>query len=237
MNLEEKLQRSQSSEKIDFSKYQSSNTDDPLVKIESNDRILIQPFWTIEGDWEGERYADYIKEHPEYDGIYVRSELAKRLQDAAEKLDSKYRLVIHAGHRPVGVQKQILIDCAKDYKDEHPEASDEEAMEHARTFVSDPETSLPPHVCGAAIDVNVIEIATGKQLDFGSKVNDDVDASFLYYPDLTQGQKDNRLMLVTAMLDAGLASCKPEWWHFSYGDQVWAWFYGKENSLYSPVDL
>lgn len=237
MNLEEKLQRSQSSEKIDFSKYQSSNTDDPLVKIESNDRILIQPFWTIEGDWEGERYADYIKEHPEYDGIYVRSELAKRLQDAAEKLDSKYRLVIHAGHRPVGVQKQILIDCAKDYKDEHPEASDEEAMEHARTFVSDPETSLPPHVCGAAIDVNVIEIATGKQLDFGSKVNGDVDASFLYYPDLTQGQKDNRLMLVTAMLDAGLASCKPEWWHFSYGDQVWAWFYGKENSLYSPVDL
>lgn len=237
MNLEEKLQRSQSNTKIDFSKYQSIGKDDPLVKIDSSDRILIEPFWTIEGDWEGERYADYIKEHPEYDGVYVRSELAKRLQEVAEKLDSRYRLVIHAGHRPVGVQKQILIDCAKDYKDEHSEASDEEAMEHARMFVSDPETSLPPHVCGAAVDVNVIEIATGKPLDFGSKVNDDVDASFLYYPDLTQAQKDNRLMLVTTMLDAGLASCKPEWWHFSYGDQVWAWFYGEENSLYSPVDL
>lgn len=237
MNLEEKLQKSQSNTKIDFSKYQSINKNDPLVKIQTSDRILIEPFWTIEGDWEGERYADYIKEHPEYDGVYVRSELATRLQAAAEKLDSKYRLVIHAGHRPVGVQRKILIDCAEDYKEEHPNTSDEEAMEHARTFVSDPETSLPPHVCGAAVDVNVIEIATGKPLDFGSKVNDDNDKSFLYYPDLTQEQKDNRLMLVTVMLEAGLASCKPEWWHFSYGDQVWAWFYGKENSLYSPIDL
>ena len=44
-------------------------------------------------------------------------------------------------------------------------------------------------------------------------------------------------MLVSAMLDAGLASCKTEWWHFSYGDQLWAWFYGNKESLYSPTDI
>ena len=237
MNLQEKLLRSQSTERIDFSKYQSSNQTDPLVKISSSEKIIVEPCWTIEGDWEGKRYADYIAEHPEYDGVYVRSELAARLQTAANALDEKYQLVIRAGHRQVAVQKRILIDCANDYKRNHPEVSEEEALEHARTFVSDPEITLPPHVCGAAVDVTVLDKTSGQLLDFGSTLNDDNEKSFLYYPDLTEEQKNNRLMLVTVMLDAGLASCKPEWWHFSYGDQVWAWFYGEENSLYSPVDL
>jgi D-alanyl-D-alanine dipeptidase len=237
MNLQQKLERSRSNERIDFSKYQSSGQDDPLVRIESSERILVEPCWTIEDDWEGERYRDYIAEHPEYDAVYVRSELATRLKKASEALEDRYRLVIRAGHRPIEVQRRILIDCADDYREEHPGVSKEEAMEHARTFVNDPDTTLPPHVCGAAVDVDVLDTATGKLVDFGSKLNDDTEQSFLYYPDLTDDQKNNRLMLVTAMLDAGLASCKPEWWHFSYGDQVWAWFYGHEKSLYSPVDL
>jgi D-alanyl-D-alanine dipeptidase len=237
MNLEEKLKRSQSTEGIDFSKFQSTNVDEPLVKIESTDKMLIEACWTVEGDWEGQRYADYIAEHPEYDGVYLRSEVADRLKAAANNLDDKYQLVIRAGHRPIEVQKRILIDCANDYKIDNPEASDEEALRHAKTFVSDPDITLPPHVCGAAIDVDVQDKATGVLLDFGSKLNDDNQKSFLYYPDLSDDQKANRLMLVTAMLDAGFASCKPEWWHFSYGDQVWAWFYRETNSLYSPVDL
>lgn len=105
-------------------------------------------------------------------------------------------------------------------------------MEHARDFVSDPDTTLPPHVCGAAVDVDILDVGAGELLDFGSKINDDTEQSYLYYPNLTDEQKNNRLMLTTVMLDAGFASCTPEWWHFSYGDQIWAWFYGKENSLF-----
>ena len=237
MNLDEKLARSRSTERIDFSKYQSVGKDDPLVEIVSSEKILVEPCWTLEDDWEGKRYRDYIAKHPEYDVVYVRSELAKRLEAAANTLDDKYQLVIRAGHRPIEVQRRILIDCADDYKQDNPEASDEEALEHAREFVSDPDLTLPPHVCGAAVDVDVLDITTGQLLDFGSKLNDDTEKSFLYYPDLTEEQKTNRLMLVTPMLEAGLASCMPEWWHFSYGDQIWAWFYNEENSLYSPVDL
>jgi D-alanyl-D-alanine dipeptidase len=237
MNLDEKLHRSRSSERLDFSKYQSTNKDDPLVQINTSEKILVEPCWTLEDDWEGKRYKDYIAEHPDYDSVYVRSELASRLQVAANALDKKYRLVIRAGHRPIEVQKRILIDSAKDYVEDHPGTSEEEALEHAREFVSDPDITLPPHVCGAAVDVDVLDTTDEKLLDFGSELNDDTEKSFLYYPDLTLEQKDNRLILVTVMLDAGLASCMPEWWHFSYGDQIWAWFYGKTNSLYSPVDL
>src|SRR5476649_1123532 len=111
MNLEEKLQRSRSTERIDFSKIGCIDKQDALVKIESSERILARPNWTIEGDFEGKRYADYILEHPEYDGIYVRSELAVRLVAAAGKLPSGLSLVIRAGHRPIAVQKRLLEDC------------------------------------------------------------------------------------------------------------------------------
>src|ERR1700678_516334 len=103
MNLEDKLQRSRSTERIDFSKYQSINKEDSLVPLTTSDKTLIEPCWTIESDWEGKRYRDYIAEHPEYDGMYVRSELATRLESAANALNDSYRLVIRAAHRPVEV--------------------------------------------------------------------------------------------------------------------------------------
>lgn len=237
MNLQEKLQRSKSTEKIDFSKYQSKDVQDPLVRVETSDRILVEPNWTLENDWEGKRYAEYIAHHPEYDGVYVRSGLLERLQSAAESLEEPYRLVVRSGHRPIDVQRQILKECVEEYQEDHPGVSDKEALDHARTYVSDPDITLPPHVCGAAVDVDVFDVSAGSLLDFGTKINDDSEKSFLYYPDLTDAQKRNRQLLTTAMLGAGFASCKPEWWHFSYGDQVWAWFYSEENSLYSPIDV
>lgn len=237
MNLEEKLRRSQSNENVDFSRFQSLNKQDPLIKMVSSHKLLIKPNWTIPGDFEGGMYADYIADHPEYDGVYVRSELLKRVIFAAESLAEPFQLVVRAGHRPIAVQKRLLKECAADYKRDNPEVSDQEALEHARNFVSDPDISLPPHVCGAAVDVELINSDTKKFLDFGSAMNDDNERSFLFYPQLTEEQKTNRLKLVRAMLGAGLASCKTEWWHFSYGDQLWAWFYGKQNSLYSPIDI
>lgn len=237
MTIEEKIERSKSQERIDFSKYQSSDQQDLLVKLESTDKILVDPYWNMPGDFEGDMYRDYITDHPEYDGIYVRSELLKRLQEAASNLESNLRLVVRAGHRPIGVQKRLLIECAEDYKKDHPNVTDEKAMDHARIFVNDPETSLPPHVCGAAVDVELMDATTNKLLDFGIKINEDDDKSFLYADGLTQEQQANRAILVRVMLGAGFASCKPEWWHFSYGDQVWAWFYGHEQSLYSPIDI
>jgi D-alanyl-D-alanine dipeptidase len=237
MNLEEKLLRSRSTERIDYTKYQSLDKEDPLVRLESTHKLLVEPCWTLENDWDGVRYRDYIATHPGYDGVYVRSELSSRLYTAAEALDDKYQLVVRAGHRPIEVQKKLLIDCTKEYLEDNPGISADEALEHARTFVDDPEITLPPHVCAAAVDVDVRDRSTGKLLDFGSKMNDDNEKSFLHYPSIAEVEKSNRLMLLTVMLDAGMASCMTEWWHFSYGDQVWAWFYGETNSLYSPLDL
>jgi zinc D-Ala-D-Ala dipeptidase len=39
------------------------------------------------------------------------------------------------------------------------------------------------------------------------------------------------------MVEAGFAPYQLEWWHFSFGDQNWAAYYGLESSLYAAATL
>lgn len=237
MNLKEKVDRSKNNDKIDFTQIACHDQDDALVRVQSSDRLAIQPNWTIPGDFEGDMYADYRVTHPEYDGVYVRSELLKRLVLAANSLDKPYQLVVRAGHRPLEVQKRLLHDCIEQYKKNNPGVTEAEALTQARIFVSDPAVELPPHCAGAAVDVDVRDVTTNAMVDFGSYVNENNGSSYLYADGLTEEQKANRQMLLQAMLAAGLASCYSEWWHYSYGDQVWAWFYGKKDCLYGLIEV
>lgn len=63
INLDEKLLRSKSTERIDFSKYQSAGVVDPPVKVKSNGSLIVEPCWTVEDDWDGQHYKSYIVDH------------------------------------------------------------------------------------------------------------------------------------------------------------------------------
>ncbi|MFO6135399.1 hypothetical protein ACLBVR_26025, partial [Pseudomonas aeruginosa] len=40
-----------------------------------------------------------------------------------------------------------------------------------------------------------------------------------------------------AMLDAGFSNLPSEWWHYDFGDQLWAWHTGATQALFGPVQL
>ncbi len=237
MTIEERIERSKSTERIDYSKIGCLNIDEPLIEMHPSEHIIIEPFWTIDGDFEGDRYKAYMADHPEYRGVYIRPELMLRVEKAAESLGPRYKMVVRAAHRPVDVQRHLFEDNMKDYKQDHPGISDEEAFEHTSTYVDDPDNpnSWPSHSV-AAIDVDLLDIETNKLVDFGGTTNDDSERSNLHYDGITPEQKDNRMMLLTAMLAQGMASTAFEWWHFSYGDKTWAWFYDQEDSLYAIAE-
>lgn len=237
MSLEERIERSKSTERIDYSEIGCLNIDAPLVEMQPTEHILIEPFWTIEGDFEGDRYRAYMAEHPEYTGVYIRPELMKRVEKAAESLGPRFKMIVRAAHRPVEVQRRLIVDCLADYKLENPGVSNKEAWEHVHTYVDDPDNpdAFPSHSVGA-IDVDVYDTEIGGLVDFGSTTNDDNERSHLHYEGLTPKQKENRMMLLFAMLGQGLASTAFEWWHFSYGDKTWAWFYRQKDSLYGLAE-
>ena len=236
MNIVEKLERSKSSEKIDFTTITCLNDNDSLVAVPNSEKLHVEPIWSVQGDMEGRLYAAYIETHPEYKTVYVRAELLKRLQQAAGTLENRYRLIIRAGHRPIQVQKWVLQAVMDDYKKHHPTTPDSEALAHARMYVSDPEIKLPPHCCGAAVDLDLFDTTLSQPVDFGSPVNEDSEISHLHYDNITDEQKKNRMYLLRVMLEAGFSSYYAEWWHYSYGDQIWAWFYGHPSCLYGVME-
>lgn len=210
---------------------------EPLVAIYSDNWLLIEPIWEKPVDEiEGPLYQEYIKGHPSYNEIFVRKSVANMLEQASKSLDGRYRLILRAGHRPLDVQYKLLAMVKDSYKADNSQASEQEALEFARTFVSDPSIKLPPHCCGAAVDVDMIERKTGQLIDFGCPVNTDDEISFLNTDKINTEQRANRDMLHKVMLEAGFAPYDYEWWHFSYGDTTWAKFYNRPKSIYGLIE-
>jgi zinc D-Ala-D-Ala dipeptidase len=222
MDISEKIERSKSNEKIDFTKISCMEVNESLVPVVETEKIIVEPIWTLKDDFEGGMYADYIAEHPVYDQIYVRQELLKRLNAAADLIPERYKIVVRAGHRPLEVQKRLLDENVQEYLAEHPEAAKEEALNHARTFISDPDIKLPPHCCGSAVDIELFDTRTQSLVDFGSPINLDEEISYLHSDLVNHEHRQNRNLSLEAMLESGFASYYAEWWHFSYGDEIWA---------------
>lgn len=104
----------------------------------------------------------------------------------------------------------------------------------------------PPHSTGAAVDLTLVN-AGGESLEMGSDIDEISPRS---YPDHFAGSADadkqryhqHRHLLTAAMAAAGFCQHPNEWWHFSWGDQLWAWQTGEiaqygnaQNLMTQPV--
>jgi D-alanyl-D-alanine dipeptidase len=174
----------------------------------------------------------YIALNPGYNAIFLRQEVARRLYDAADSLPSYLQIVLRAGHRPLAVQRNVLNGAVEQYLSKNGPASSEDALQYARIFVDDPAIKIPSHVCGSAVDVELFNSDTGRLLDCGVPINTESERSHIGTKGIDTLQHENRMHLLTAMLQAGFAPKYSEWWHFSYGDRVWAYFYGEPQFLY-----
>jgi D-alanyl-D-alanine dipeptidase len=102
----------------------------------------------------------------------------------------------------------------------------------------DPHTP-PPHCTGAAVDLT-LEDASGQEIDMGGQIDETTGRS---YPDhyanatspLIHAFHENRVLLNKVMASAGFCRHGNEWWHFSLGDQMWAWAQGKSVAIYGRV--
>jgi len=208
-----------------------------LLPVNSSNNLELLPIWDYPtDDPEGPTYREYIQKNPWYNSIYVRESLALKINQVTNSIPNDWLLIVRAGHRPFDVQKGLLDQVADNYMLENPEATVNQALTHARTYYSDPEQKLPPHTCGAAIDVDARNRTTNELIDFGCAVNTQESISFWVTKELTDLQSKNRITLLRAMLAAGFAPHPNEWWHFSYGDQYWADFYEQSASLFGLIE-
>lgn len=103
----------------------------------------------------------------------------------------------------------------------------------------DPRTP-PPHATGAAIDLT-LEDATRHTVDMGCPIDETSERAYPdHYAESTapefQTYHQNRSLLNQIMSSAGFARHSNEWWHFSIGDQMWAWLQHKPIAIYGAAD-
>ena len=127
----------------------------------------------------------------------------------------------------------MMSGCRKQLQRRDPALSGARLTEEVERYWAAPsadENSPAPHATGAAVDLT-LRWKDGEALWMGS-LFDDVTAlagrdRFEYlaadnFSFSDQEARANRRLLHWLMVEEGFAGHPDEWWHFSWGDQMWA---------------
>lgn len=168
--------------------------------------------------------------------VFVREEVAKKLVRAKENLKLDYSdldLLVTYGFRDLSVQTMRFLKRLKTISDTFFEDA-VELYEEVHRSVAVP--NVAGHPTGGAVDVVLIG-KNGDILDFGSKIYDYGNKDFYVFAlNISKKARKNRMLLRNCMLKAGFAPFDGEWWHFSFGDKEWAFYYKKTHAIYRQLD-
>lgn len=167
--------------------------------------------------------------------IFVRETIAKKLAQVNALLSKDgYKLRVVYGYRHPEVQQKYFSNMAAKLQEADPTLSGEALKAAVHNFVAVPEVA--GHPTGGAIDLTIVR-TTGETVDMGTKIADYTDPERIktYAEGLTEAQIENRAKLLNSMITEDFAPFFGEWWHFSYGDKEWAYFYEKPAALYDSV--
>lgn len=176
----------------------------------------------------------------------LRQGVLKSLEVAQLLLDKSYpgwKLKIYDAYRPIGVQ-QFMVDytfqcLVKDYGWEDRTISAQQRQDIWEKVYqlwaipsTDPATP-PPHSTGSAIDLTLLN-ETGEIVVMGGEIDElSPRSNPNYYITSTRiierQYHRHRQILNQVMTKAGFLRHPKEWWHFSLGDQMWAWLHNQKN--------
>lgn len=71
------------------------------------------------------------------------------------------------------------------------------------------------HTRGSTVDVTIVDVKTGKELDMGSPYDFFGEKSHPHYKNISAKQKENRFLLRKLMLANNFVPYENEWWHFT----------------------
>lgn len=161
---------------------------------------------------------------------YLREGAAQRLVNAAEQLPNGLSFVVLDGWRPYEVQL-ALYEITKDaFRKKYGRKEENKDLHELSKFVAYPSANPDtpsPHMTGGAIDLTIANqdgwLDMGTEFDeFTERAQTDWYERIPNPNEREQKIQDNRRLLKQVMTAAGFKNYEQEWWHFDYGDQLWA---------------
>ena len=149
----------------------------------------------------------------------LTAEAARALKAVSNEMIVRgYRLKVFDAYRPTAAVKHFVLWGIED-QDLRMKPYFYPELEKQALFSEGYIASRSSHSRGSAVDLTLLDMKTGKELDMGSPFDL---FSPLSHPDcrlVTQEQYENRMMLRDVMLSGGFRPIDCEWWHFSLRDE------------------
>ena len=149
----------------------------------------------------------------------LRIEAARALKAVAGEMNAQgYRLKVFDAYRPACAVRHFVLWGIEDL-DLRMKPYFYPELEKQALFKQGYIASQSSHSRGSAVDLTLLDMRTGKEVDMGSPFDL---FSPLSHPDsqaVTDEQRENRMFLQSAMTHNGFAPIDCEWWHFSLRDE------------------
>ena len=133
---------------------------------------------------------------------------------SSELIVQGYRLKVFDAYRPASAVKHFILWGIEDQDIRmkpyfYPELEKQELF--ARGYIA----RQSSHSRGSAVDLTLLDMKTGRELDMGSPYDLFSEVSHPDYRGITEEQYANRMILRRVMLRNGFRPIDCEWWHFS----------------------
>ena len=146
-------------------------------------------------------------------------EAARALKATANKANVYgYRLKIFDAYRPACAVRHFVLWGIEDLDQRmklffYPDIQKQEIFE--KGYIA----SRSSHSRGSTVDLTLLDMKTGKEVDMGSPFDFFSEVSHPDYKGITQEQYENRQFLQDLMKGEGFEPIGCEWWHFTLKDE------------------
>ncbi len=149
----------------------------------------------------------------------VTKEAARALKGVSNELAALgFRLKIFDAYRPVSAVKHFIFWGIED-QDIRMKPYFYPDLEKQELFVKGYIASRSSHSRGSTVDLTLLDMKTGMEVDMGSPFDFFGEISHPDYEGITRRQYENRMLLRDAMLRNGFEPLDCEWWHFTLKDE------------------
>jgi len=150
--------------------------------------------------------------------------------------DRDKRLIIRSAWRSFDHQQLLWERNLEVTRKQNPEKSSEEIERITLEFTASREASM--HATGGAVDALIYDLENDSVMDFGTNSGFKIDLNkkcYPLHPGISSEAKKNRKLLMDLFENEDFVCDLTEYWHFDYGNVVWALEKGRASSIYGVV--
>ena len=196
-------------------------------QIQENNEIMV--------DIKQDTSLFFSKELKKQKKVFLRVKTYQLLKQAQRLLPKGVSFKIYSAYRSMAEQKELWEKEYLIQKKNLPNASDAVLTRLVRVRFADPRHGFGGHQTGGAIDLTLCD-RTGKEYDMGTRYLEMGSATLTNSHRISKEARKNRRVLYKALTSQGFQNYPAEWWHYSYGDRMWATYQHQDYALYGLIE-